>query len=344
MVARLVLLLALVTATAAADPPSWSRSTMTAAVGYFPPHASVMVVGSGDGTQPVVAALVETLQLSDAFEYAIDGKGLGKLDSLADAEIVKRAFTRPLKRLAIVRVFPAGASVKAVVTVYGAQGEVTTAFTLAPGKPLADNPTPESAEDGVRADQMQVVKSAAGTGSSDDDDIRYERQAITGVSAYGVVTFENVNFFKHGRLITDTPGLYEALGMPDKATEYRDQASSFRKSAVTGVVLDTVGTLGLVSFGIWALIPGEHLDAKTGAYVGNDNLIPVALTAGSAGMIIIGSVLIAAHRAPKNLSADEAIALVDAHNKKKRGSAQLHFHVTPSATPSSAGLVLGGSF
>jgi len=347
MSVRLALVLALstiVTASAAADAPpaAWSRSMMTAAPSYFPAHASVMVVGVGDGAQPAAAALVETLQMSDAFEYAIDGKGLGKVDGLADADIVKRAFTRPLKRLAIVRVFPAGASVKAVVTIYGAQGQVTTAFTLAPGKALVDNPTPESADEGVRTDQLQVVKSATGNASDQTDDIRYERQAITGVSAYGVFTFENVSFFKNGRLIADTPGLYEALGMADKATAYRDQASGFRKAAGWGITLDTIGTLGLLSFGIWALVPGSHQDAKTNTYVANDNTLPLALTAGSAGMILIGTWLIASHHAPKNLTADEAIALVDAHNKKKKATVQLH--VAPSATPSSAGLVLGGSF
>jgi len=338
---RVLLLVFVLAAPAVADAPTWSRSSMTAAASYFPAGTTAMVVAVGDTARPAAASLLEALQMSDGFEYVIDARGLGNVDNLADDEIVKRVFARPLKRVAIVRGFPAGASVKAVVTVYAAQGQVTSAFTLVPGKTLVTNPSPESTEDGVKRDEMQTVVGSAGDAVTGDGEITYQRQQVLGVTYGGVMSFEHVTFYKNGRPIADTPALYDAIGMQSEASEYRKRAEG--KGRVRGVILSSLGITGIIGFGIWALIPGQTYNERTQDYTANDNAVPLALTLGSAALTVVGIWMMRSDPMPHQLSGEEAIDLVDKYNKKKRtATRQLRF--APSAMPSGAGVLVGGSF
>ena len=342
---RILFVLAVLAATpAAADPATWSKATMAAAPTYFPAGSTAMVIGVGESAQPAAAALLGSLQSSDAFELVSDGRALGKVDELADEDIVKRAFTRPIKRVAIVRVFPAGASVKAVVTVYAAQGQVSTAFTLAPGKSLAENPNPKAAADGVARDEMQSVENTtAGGGSGGDGDITYQRQQLVGVTGYGVVSLENVMFYQNGRMISDTPSLYSALGMEDKATTYRKGQANHDKWVKRGAYMTTIGITGLLTFGTWALIAGNsNTFNPDGSVTPGSATLQWGLTAASAGLMIAGIYVWAANPAPATLTADEAVSLVDAHNAKKKHTSELHF--VPTASSQGAGMMLLGSF
>ena len=343
---RTLFILALLSSPAAADPVSWSKSTMATAPSYFPSGSTAMVVGVGTDAQPVAAALLGALQSSDAFELVTDARALGKVDELSDDDIVKRAFARPIKRVAIVRVFPAGASVKAVVTVYGAQGQVSTAFTLVPGKNLVENPTPTQATDGVARDEMQSITTATdGKGtSSSDGDITYTRSQVGMVTGYGLFTLENVSFFKNGHQISDTPELYEALGMGQQADEFRDKEASHHKWALAGGWMTLIGGTSALIFGSVALFSSAtDYDSQTGKAMPSDHTVSWELALGGAGMTALGIVLFATHPAPTKLSTDEAVALVDAHNKKKQATTT-QLRLAPSASPQTAGLVLVGSF
>ncbi|MEO6777291.1 MAG: hypothetical protein ABI467_30465 [Kofleriaceae bacterium] len=209
-------------ASAAAEPAAWSPSAMAAAPSYFPAGTTVMVVAAGEGAQPATAALLQSLQASSQVGLASDASALGKVEGLSDDQIVTRAFARPIQRVAIVRVFPAAGSVKAVVTVYAAQGQVATAFTLMPGKDLADNPSPRGASEGVTRDEMQSVTTSVGEAedkvTGEGGDITYSRQQIVGVTAYGLLRFDSVTFAQDGRPINDTPSLYDAVGMHAEAS------------------------------------------------------------------------------------------------------------------------------
>ena len=330
---------------AIAEAPTWTRASMTAATTYFPVGTSAMIVGVGADARPVANTLVEVLQASDTFELVIDARAIGDVGELSDDEIVKRAFARPIKRVAIVRVFRAGSSVKAVVTVYAPQGQVTTAFTLSPSKPLVENPAPEAAVDGVRRDEMQTVQSTAGTPSSADE-VTYKREHVVGLSHYGVVSVESVSFYRNGRLITDTPGLYDALGMTARATDHRNTTENHRKWMVRGGVLNLIGLTGVIGFGTWALVKRDTTDYNTGVVTEASRTVPLALTAGSVGLMIIGTYLIRANPRPANLTNDEAVSLIDAHNAKKRRAARVEptVHFAPTASQSGAGLVVMGSF
>lgn len=336
-------LAALAAAPASADPVSWSRSKMTAAASYFPTHATAMVVAVGATAQPAAAALLETLQASETLELATDARALGQVDKLSDGEIVKRAFATPIKRVAIVRVFPAANnSVKAVVTVYAAEGQVAAAFTLVPGRELAENPRPTEVTDGVARDEMQSVTSSIGNGTGDGD-ITYTHQQIVGVSAYGLMQFDNVTFAQNGKPLSDTPALYEAVGMHAEATSYRSDLEAHSKWTFRGGLMVLGGLTGLIGFGTYALVAGASDSySSTGAQVQEDHTLAWGLTAASAGLLVLGVVEAAKHPAPRVLSSDEAIALADKHNAKQKQTTELH--LAPVATPTGAGFVLGGSW
>jgi hypothetical protein len=330
---------------ASADPVAWSRTTMAAAPSYFPSGGTAMVVAVGEGAQPAAAALLQALQASSQLELASDASALGKVDGMSDDQIVKRAFARPISRVAIVRVFPAGGSVKAVVTVYAAQGQVTTAFTLMPTKDLADNPNPKAASDGVGRDEMQSVSASVGdSDKGSGGDITYSRQQVVGITAYGgLMQFDSVTFAQNGHPISDTPGLYDAVGMHAEAKTYRADAASHDKWAWRGGVMTTVGLTAFISFGTYALIAGVNDDYSNSTMpVQNDHSLAWGLTAVSAGVMVLGIVEWAVHPAPAPLSADDAIALVDKHNAKKKQTTSLHF--APVATSTGGGLTFGGSW
>ncbi len=341
---KTLLALALVTtATLPARADSWSRSQMTAAASYLPETGITMIVGVGASAQPAASTLLEALQGS-SIELAIDAHALGRVDDKSDEQIVKLAFARPIKRVAIVRVFPSGGATKAVVTVYAAQGQVATAFTLVPGRNLVENPNPRAASDGVARDELQSVSGATGGERGAEGDVTYQRQKIVGVTTYGVVTFDNVTFEKDGHPISDVPDLYEALDMRAEATRYRDLSVRRNKWLPRGVLLGTVGMVGFITFGTLALAtPSTKYDYATGVETHQDHSTLWALTGATAGAVALGVYLVVAHPAPRGLSADEAIALVDKRNaKKKQATASLRF--APVVTPAGGGFVLGGQF
>ena len=343
--ARSLLIAAVLTvpAVASADPVAWSRTTMAAAPSYFPSGGTAMVVAVGEGAQPAAAALLQSLQASSQLELASDASALGKVDGMSDDQIVKRAFARPISRVAIVRVFPAGGSVKAVVTVYAAQGQVTTAFTLMPGKDLADNPNPKAASDGVGRDEMQSVTASVGDGDKGSSgDITYSRQQVVGITAYGgLMQFDSVTFAQNGHPISDTPGLYDAVGMHSEATTYRSDLESHSKWAFRGGLMTTLGLTAFITFGTYALVAGAS-DDYSSTPMQNDHSLAWGLTAASAGVMVLGIVEWAVHPAPTPLSADDAISLVDKHNAKKKQTTSLHF--APVATSTGGGLTLSGNW
>jgi hypothetical protein len=334
---------ALVAAPASADPAAWSRSKMTAAASYFPTHATAMVVAVGDTAQPAAAALLAALQASETLELATDARALGKVDKLSDGEIVKRAFATPIKRVAIVRAFPAANNgVKAVVTIYAAEGQVAAAFTLVPGRDLAENPRPTEATDGVARDELQSVTSSIGTGTGDGN-ITYTRQQIVGVSAYGLMQIDSVTFAQNGKPLSDTPALYEAVGMHAEARSYRSDLEAHDKWTFRGGMMALGGLTGLIGFGTYALVAGASDSySSTGTQGQDDHTLAWGLTAASAGLLVLGIVEAVEHPAPRSLTSDEAIALADKHNAKQKQSIELHF--APVATPTGGGFVLGGSW
>lgn len=316
---------------------------MTAAASYFPTHATAMVVAVGDTAQPAAAALLESLQASETLELVTDAKALGKVDKLSDGEIVKRAFATPIKRVAIVRVFPAAnSSVKAVVTVYAAEGQVAAAFTLVPGRELAENPRPAEATDGVARDELQSVTSSIGNGTGDGN-ITYSHQQIVGVSAYGLMQFDSVTFTQNGKPLSDTPALYEAVGMHAEATSYRSDLEAHSTWAFRGGLMALGGLTGLIGFGTYALAAGASESySSSGMPIPEDHTLAWGLTAASAGLLVLGIVEAVKHPAPHSLTSDEAIAIADKHNAKQKQTSELH--LAPVATPTGGGLVLGGSW
>lgn len=363
----LVLLSVLLLATpAAAGPSVWTKSALAEAPTYFPGGTTTMVVAVGANARAAAGTLLEALQSSDHLDVVTDGRALGSVDELADAQIVKRAFAQRLDRVAVVRVFRAGDSLKAVVTIYGASGDVTSAFTFAPGKPLPANPSPDKAEDGVSRDQLQTVSRTTGKGAgtpggeggagdtSDEDaetgEVTYKSNAMLGYTAHGIMAMEHVTFYKDGRAISDTAEFYDAVGQPDKARAHRDQRAAHKSAARRGGILAAAGTLGLIGFGTWWLVEGiqsDRVDYSTGEVIEtHDATVPMLLTGASVVALVASYYVLSGTSAPKELTGDEGIVMAKQYNKKRRQSdaqaTKLHF--APSVTGSGGGFVLGGTF
>ena len=253
------------------------------------------------------------------------------------------------------------------MTIYGAPGQVTAAFTIVPGRALAENPTPESASEGVRRDDLAGVASSHGSGgtapssSANARHITYDREQFVVASAYGVHSYHNVVFYQGGRPITDTAALYDAVGRPDDAQQFRSQAATARSRALMGVTLGSVGLAGALTFGMWALLEAgkeEYVEVgtDTDGYAihewrdtGSAGL-PLALTGASIAVAIGGAVLISKARFPRRLGPDEATSLVDQYNTtlSPRTAARRprveRLVVAPSVTSTGGGLTLAGAF
>ena len=147
-----------------------------------------------------------------------------------------------------------------------------------PAKELADNPNPKAASDGVARDEMQSITASVGDTKGEGGDITYSRQQIVGVTAYGgLLQFDSVTFAQNGKPISDTPGLYDAVGMHAEATSYRTDLESHSKWAFRGGLMSTLGLTGLVGFGCYALIAGASDSySDTGMPVQNDTRSPGA--------------------------------------------------------------------
>ncbi len=353
------------TAADAASPGSsasadWPDLDLHAAPTYFPADATIMVVGVGADAAPVATALLA------AIDGALDAAALGDVSRQADDTIVERALKMTATRVAVVRVFGAGAKAKAVVTVYGAPGQVTAAFTVAPGKTLGDNPTPESAGEGVRRDELTSVEKTsrptqARAGGDDDGDdapdhpdaISFERNALVTVSQYGMHTYDQATFFFHGAPIQDTPALYDAMGRHEEASTFRAQRDKWKTRAVVGGFLGVVGGVGVLSFGLYALLANSGYDAEYNP-TRRDTTTPWLLTAASGAVIITGYLVSNSVKRPQELSPDEAISQVRTYNRGLGRSALLtprhrtplleRVAVAPTASPSGGGLVVAGSF
>lgn len=347
---------------AAAGPSVWAKSALGEAPTYFPGGTTTMVVAAGSNARAAAGTLLEALQASDHLDVVTDGRALGSVDELADAQIVKRAFAQRIDRVAVVRVFPAGDSLKAVVTIYAASGDVTSAFTFAPGKPLAANPSPDKAEDGVSRDQLQTVSRTTSKGAgtpggedtSDEDaetgEVTYKSNAMLGYTAHGLMAMEHVTFYKDGRAISDTAEFYDAVGQPEKARAHRDQRAAHRSAARRGGILAAAGTLGLIGFGTWWLVEGiqsDRVDYDTGEVIEtHDATVPMLLTGASVVALVASYYILSGTSAPKELTGDEGIVMAKQYNKKRRQSdtqaTKLRF--SPSVTASGGGFVLGGTF
>jgi hypothetical protein len=87
----------------------------------------------------------------------VDGSSLGEVSEAEDAAIVARAAALSVDKVAIVRAFVEGPSVRAIVTLYGANNQLVTGFSAVAGQALAA-PATGPASDGSVADQIMRTK------------------------------------------------------------------------------------------------------------------------------------------------------------------------------------------
>ncbi|HEX7841574.1 MAG TPA: hypothetical protein VF469_29090 [Kofleriaceae bacterium] len=155
-------------ATARAEPAAGTVSNWAATfspptvVAYHRP-ASVAVVAVAKPGRPGAEARAAAGALLAAYRAAgivkvKDGSTLGAVSEAEDAAIVARAAALAVDKVAIVRAFVEGPSVRAIVTVYGADRQLVTGFSAVAGEALAA-PAATPGSDGSVADQIMRTRS-----------------------------------------------------------------------------------------------------------------------------------------------------------------------------------------
>jgi hypothetical protein len=141
---------------------SWAATFAPAAVVAYHRPGSIAVIAvarsgrAGDDTRAAAAALVAAYRAA-GIATVKDGGALGEVSEADDAAIVTRAAPLSVERIAIVRAFAEGPSVRAIVTIYGANHQLVTGFSAVAGQALAA-PAPAPSNDGSVADQIMRTK------------------------------------------------------------------------------------------------------------------------------------------------------------------------------------------
>jgi len=152
---------------------NWAATFSSAAVVAYHRPTSVAVVAvakpgvPGAETRAAAAALVAAYRAAGVAKVS-DGSSLGEIAEAEDAAIVTRAAALAVDKVAIVRAFVEGPSVRAIVTVYGADNQLVTGFSAVAGQALAAPPAAAPGNDGSVADQIMRTR-AAGTGEPPTD-------------------------------------------------------------------------------------------------------------------------------------------------------------------------------
>jgi len=318
--------------------PDWGKSFEPGAVAPHLPagKTSFIVVGAGQPTpelQSATAAIEQALRKSGRANLVMNASGLGPVDGLDDAAIVKKCEALPVESIVIARVFPGSddSQPQAVVTLYGKKGELKSAFSGAAGGAAAPAGSVEAEGTGVSAAAVagvaDVVRATERTSTAAQE--RYDREYLS-VNQAGDSLFPFQG--KYHREMS-VPEFYRALGR-------HDLASAHEERKVLKILLMVAG-LGAVAGGTLMAMSEPDNSAVV--------VVSVGCVAALAGLII------------PNANGMEPAALretVDKHNvnlKKKLelsapgGSAATKVRgpswmLAPFAARAGGGLALGGSF
>lgn len=148
---------------AAGTVSNWAATFSPPTVVAYHRPASVAVVAvakagrSGAEARAAAAALLAAYRAAGVAKVK-DGSAQGAVSEAEDAAIVARAAVLAVDEVAIVRAFVEGPSVRAIVTVYGADRQLVTGFSAVAGEALAP-PAAAPSSDGSVADQIMRTRS-----------------------------------------------------------------------------------------------------------------------------------------------------------------------------------------
>lgn len=327
MLSRSLFLCALTTlGTTPALAAGWEETFAPERVGsYVAEGAAVVVVaagGVGASQRQALRAFINGLRDSGRPRLVMDQKGLGKVDALGDEEIVQRCAELPVDAIAIMRLFPGArsASPTAVVTFYDRAGQVQGALSAQRGLELeakAERPS-DDASKGVRAEAAEAVAGIAKTQSKSKQQAveRFEKEVIwfedmVAVNQQGqaVSSWSNVYRGKYKQPLSSEE-FYEAVGRPDLAEEYRENAAMRSIVMVPGAVLGVVGLTAATFCWLPILVEDQ---------IGEQNVMPAILGLGIGGgaatLVGLGMGMVGGWMPLDPVTPAEARELADTHNK-----------------------------
>lgn len=209
--------------------PDWGRAFQPGAVASHLPagKTSLIVVGAGPSTpelQGATAAIEQALRKSGRAGLVMNASGLGPVDGLDDAAIVKKCAALPVESIAIARVFPGSddGQPQAVVTLYGKNGELKSAFSGTAGGSATPAPSVEAEGTGVStaavAGVADVVRGTERTSAAAQE--RYDREYLS-IAHVGTDDLQATQG-KYSREMS-IPEFYRALGRDDLASAYQER-------------------------------------------------------------------------------------------------------------------------
>ncbi len=290
----------------------------------------LVVVSAGDeldAARSASAALREALRQSNRTKLVMDDKALGAVAALGDSEIVKKAATLPVDRVAVVRVFAGAAAPSAVVTVYGKDGAVLSALNVEEGSALAR----QAPASGV-APQAQIAVGAL-VGSSEEAEEEFEKRAVwfqdfgafDARSGAMVASWSEPKKGKYGEPL-EGADFYAYVGRPDLAEQYRaaeeENASDFR-------------TGGLVSLaGIGFMVAGPFILPKSCDETGDYCSRRIALPLIGGSLLMTGGLLymLGSWDNPHPVQEHEAREIADKYNEKLKAELGLRAEAEPAPT------------
>ncbi len=302
--------------------------------------AKYVVIPSGDSGKSVTAAKsLEAALRAGAAAMVMDGASLGDVSGLDDAAIVAKAKNLPADHIVIVRVFEASgdASDSVVVMVYDKAGETRWALSGTEGLPLAAN----TKNQGVPVAARKSVADVTASTNAIDEDARdkFDEEFIwfadyVGVNNQTGAVMGSWTETYQGKYKKPLQGeaFYHAVGRPDLAEDY----NSNQKRHFVGLGVAAVGVVGLVGFGMLALlnsVPTSDFDPVTLEETEREKDVttPLILSGASLGVLIAGILVLPSSVHPVELS--EAKKLADEQNKKLRRELDLPENYMPFASP-----------
>jgi hypothetical protein len=299
---------------------------------YVSQDSSLVAVAAGQASRAqrrALKALIQGLRSSGRAKLVMDQKSVGRVSGLDDEDIVQRCAKLPVDSIAIMRLFPGGrgSAPTAVVTFYDPQGKVLRALSAQRGIELelssdsASEATPEPAAEtgmGVSAEAADAVADIAKVQSKSRKEAveRFERELIwfedmVAVNEHGhaVNSWSNVYRGKYKEPLSSEE-FYEAVGRPDLADEYRENAAARGALMLPSAVAGVAGLTAL-SF-CWAPILMED-------QIGEENVVPgiIGLAVGGGVVTAVGAVvgMIGGGMPLDPVTPAEARELADGHNK-----------------------------
>lgn len=316
----LVVVMLCISSAARAQASGWGASFAPAPVASWVTgnKPRVLVVAAGDASDVADAErrLVGALRDGGRASLVMTDEALGDIAGLGDSDIVKKATAFPVDQVAVLRVFPGADAPTAVVTFYGADGKVLSAFTAQRGTVLAEKAASDATGRGVSKEAANAVTDVTKSVPSSDDVMEeYEKSYIgfedfarVNANSGAVLSTHSVPYQGKYKKPLEGAAFYQAVGRLDLAEQYRQRFNTRTAMGIGGI-------LGIVAGAAVIAMPLITETCSMGSPEFSACTAPSLYIGG--GMIAGGAVLalMTGSYNPDPVTPSEARELADKYNK-----------------------------